>query len=236
MKIKNILLATTIALSSLFSTTAVVAQEEAAASPFSVGADVYSNYVWRGTRFGTGPAFQPSVKFTKGFFTAGVWGSFDAAGYVETDPYISLSLPAGFSLGLTDYYYPTHLDSTGITVGSSFFETDKASSYHAFEINLGYTIGGLSLIANYILNESAGAVTMGGDKYFQATYNFSNFNVFVGAGDGWHTSDTEFALCNVGLGTSKTIKVTESFSVPVTGQIVLNPEKEQLFMVVGFSL
>jgi hypothetical protein len=55
-------------------------------------------------------------------------------------------------------------------------------------------------------------------------------------GDGWHTSDAEIAVCNLGIGTSKTIKITDSFSIPVTGQVVLNPEKEQLYMVVGFSL
>jgi hypothetical protein len=71
--------------------------------------------------------------------------------------------------------------------------------------------------------------------YFQAGYSFTYFNLFVGAGDGWHTSDGEFALCNVGIGTSKTIKLTETFSIPVIGQVILNPEKEQLFVVVGFS-
>jgi hypothetical protein len=90
----------------------VNAQEDEKTSPFTAGADFYSNYVWRGTKFGTGPAFQPSVKYTSGGLTIGVWGSFDASGYTEADPYISFSLPFGLSLGLTDYYYPTHIDST----------------------------------------------------------------------------------------------------------------------------
>ena len=34
--------------------------------------------------------------------------------------------------------------------------------------------------------------------YFQAGYAFKHFNIFAGAGDGWHTSDGKFALCNVG--------------------------------------
>ena len=62
-------------------------------SKFSVGADLYSNYIWRGTKFGQGPSIQPSVKFVTGGFTAGVWGSFDAIGYAEADPYISYTLP-----------------------------------------------------------------------------------------------------------------------------------------------
>lgn len=202
----------------------VKAQEEEKKSSFTAGADFYSNYVWRGSALGTGPAFQPSVKFTSGVFTAGVWGSFDASGYAEADPYISFAFKNGLSLGLTDYYYPR--------AGGSF----TADSTNAVEINVGYAIGSLSLSANYILNEASVAASAGKDKYFQASYAFKNCSLFVGAGDGWHTSDGKFSVCNIGLGTGKVIKITDNFSVPVTGQVIFNPEKNQMFMVVGFSL
>jgi hypothetical protein len=120
-------------------------------------------------------------------------------------------------------------------VGSDVFDLDKATSFHVFELNAGYTIKGLSLSANYILNESGGALSSGADMYFQAAYAFKYFNVSIGAGDGWHTSDTEFNVCHIAIGTSKTINVTDKFSIPVTGSVILNPEKEQLFLVAGFS-
>lgn len=202
----------------------VKAQDEESKSSFTAGADFYSNYVWRGSALGTGPAFQPSVKFTSGVFTAGVWGSFDAAGYAEADPYISFAFENGLSFGLTDYYYPK--------AGGSF----TADSTNAVEINLGYAIGSLSLSANYILNEAPVAASAGGDKYFQASYAFKKCSLTVGAGDGWHTSDGKFSVCNIALGTSKEIKISDSFSIPVTGQVIFNPEKNQMFMVVGFSL
>jgi hypothetical protein len=213
-----------------------MAQDEEKTTSFTAGADFYSNYIWRGSKFGTGPAFQPSVKFLARGLTVGVWGSFDAFGYTETDPYISYSLPFGLSLGVTDYYYPTHIDTTGSLVGSDFFDFDKESGFHALEINGGYTIKGLTLSANYIVNEAAGAASSGGDMYFQIGYAFSSFNMSVGAGNGWHTSDKEFNVCQVAIGTSKTIEVTDKFSVPVTGSVILNPDKKQLFVVVGFSL
>lgn len=200
------------------------AQDEESKSSLTAGADFYSNYVWRGSLLGTGPAFQPSVKFTSGIFTAGVWGSFDAAGYAEADPYISFGFKNGLSLGLTDYYYPRS--------GGSF----TADSTNAVEINAGYAIGSLSLSANYILNKTSVAGSAGDDKYFQASYAFKNFSLTVGAGDGWHTSDGKFNVCNIALGTGKEIKITDNFSVPVTGQVIFNPEKNQMFMVVGFSL
>ena len=190
---------------------------------FTAGVDLYSSYVWRGSKF-AGPSVQPSVKFTTGGLTAGVWGSYDFSGYKETDPYISYSLPIGLSIGVTDYYYEGDITDFSDSTGS-----------HALEVNLGYTIKGLSLAGNYIVNEAGGAASMGGDMYFQATYAFSSFIAFIGAGNGWHTSDSKFNVCNIGIQASKSIELTDKFSIPVTGQVIVNPDKKQLFMVVGLS-
>jgi uncharacterized protein (TIGR02001 family) len=203
----------------------VQAQEQQSNSDFSINVDLYSNYIWRGTKFGKGPSVQPGVKFNSGLFTVGVWGSFDASGYSEADPYFSLALPFGLSLGLTDYYYP----------GQEFFDLSKVTGSQAFEINGGFSKWGLTIGANYIVNQAGGAASMGGDKYFQAGYTFRKLNLFIGAGDGWHTTYGDFALCNIGIGTTKDIKLTDSFSIPVTGQVILNPDREQLFVIAGFS-
>lgn len=211
----------------MFSATTVKAQEEESGPSFSTGADFVSNYIWRGTKFGIGPAIQPSVSFTAGGFEIGAWGSYCFTSFeaAEADLYASYSFPFGLSLGLTDYYYP----------GLEYFDYSDTSGSHAFEINAGFSVKGLSLSANYILNEAGGAASAGGDKYFEAGYDFGTFNIFVGAGDGWHTSDGEFNVCNVGVGTSKEIKISDSFSIPISGTVILNPDKEQLYVVVGFS-
>lgn len=205
--------------SSLFS-------QEGKKADFSAAADFYSSYIFRGTKYGTGPAVQPLVKLTSGFFTAGGWGSFDFNGYEEADLFFSFSLPAGFTLGMTDYYYP----------GLDYFDYSTETGSHAMEINAGYVNGGLAVSANYILNEAGGIGSAGGDFYCQAGYSFSDFNILAGAGNGWHTSDGGFNLCNIGAGTVRTIKVSDTFSVPVTGQIILNPERQKLYLVVGFTL
>ena len=208
--------------------TNLLAQKEESGSAFSTGADIVSNYIWRGTKLAVGPAIQPSVSFTAGNFEIGTWGSFGFTSIegAESDLYLSYSFPFGLSLGLTDYYFP----------GSMYFDFSDTTGSHALEINAGFSAGGFSLSANYIPNEAGSAGSAGGDMYFEAGYDFSTFNIFVGAGDGWHTSDGEFGLCNVGIGTSKEIKITEDFSVPVSGSIILNPEQEQFYVVIGFSL
>jgi hypothetical protein len=207
----------------------IFSQEEKQ-SPFTAGADIYSSYVWRGTKYGTGPAFQPTLEFSSVRFTAGAWGSFDFTGYQEADLYFSFELPAGFTLGMYDYYYPD-LD---------YFDFSDSTGSHAFEVNLGFAAGGFTFSANYILNKAGNAGSEGGDKYFEAKYSFDSFNLFVGVGDGWHTlnksdGSDRFAVCNIGLGTSRSIKITDSFSIPVTGQLIFNPDIKRMYLVVGFS-
>ncbi len=208
-----------------------VFSQEGSDSKFSVGSDFYSNYIWRGTRYGSGPAVQPSIKYSGNWLEVGTWGSFDFSGYQEADLYVSFALPAGISLGLTDYYFP----------GLIYNDYSEASGSHAFELNGGFTAGNFNLTANYIFNKAGGAGSSGGDKYFQAGYSFKAFDIFLGAGDGWHTYDSgtgesSFAICNLGIGTSRTIKVTDSFNIPVAGQLIFNPDKNQMFLVVGFTL
>lgn len=201
------------------------AQEAAKGSNFSVGADIYSNYIWRGSRFGQGPHIQPTVKYCIGGLTAGVWGSFDINGYSEADPFISYYFPFGLSLGLTDYYNPD----------LSVFEISVDEGSHAFEINAGYSLGSFTLNANYILNKAGMVGSAGGDIYIQAGLVLREFDLFLGAGSGWHTTDGEFDVCNIGIGTTRSIGVTDKFSIPVTGQVVFNPDRERLYLVIGFS-
>ena len=45
-----------------------------------------------------------------------------------------------------------------------------------------------------------------------------------------------FNVCNIGLEVSKDIVITDRFSIPVTGQLIFNPDSETMFLVVGFTL
>lgn len=204
--------------------------ETANGQEISPAADLYSTYVWRGVAY-AGPSIQPSVEISAGGFTIGAWGSQGidgvvssneySTGFQEMDLYAEYSFDFGLSLGITDYYYP----------GSLYFEGDS----HAYEINVGYGIENFTISANYILNEALAAGSEGGDLYFEAGYSIGAADLFVGAGDGWHTTDTEFAVVNVGLGTTRDIVITDSFSIPLFGAVVLNPDTEQFYILAGVS-
>jgi hypothetical protein len=196
------------------------------AQDVDMGADVVSSYIWRGGSYG-GPSIQPWLELGFGDLAVGAWGSFDFVANApgENDYYVSYSL-GDLSVGFTDYYYRTTLS-----------ETSSDSGSHAVELNLGYTIGALSLSGNYILNEAPMAGSQGGDVYIEVGYTLGNVDLFVGAGNGWHTVDPdEFTVVNIGLSASKDIKITEDFSIPVTGAIVVNPDADVSYFYVGFSL
>lgn len=199
---------------------AVLTTMSVKAQEFSVSADVVSSYVWRGVQY-SGVSIQPTLDFTTGGFSIGSWGSAGFDGFLEQDLYTKYAFDFGLSLGVTDYFYPG--------AASNWFSGDS----HAFEANLGYGIENFSLSANYIF---AGGGSVGNDLYFELGYAFDKFSIFAGAGNGWHTSTGDFGVVNVGISTSKEIKVTDSFSIPVKASAILNPTTKQYFLVAGITL
>lgn len=197
----------------------VNAQEE---SSWSTGTDLVSGYVWRGTKFGSGPALQPGVSFSTGGLTLGAWGSycFSTNEAAEADLYASYGFDLGENSSLTftvtDYYFPG--------AGSMYFDGDS----HYFEPSISLGLGSFSLLGAYMTNAE--------DVYFEAGLDVGSVSLFAGGGDGNYTKDAKFNLCNVGVKTSKELKISDSFSIPVSGSVILNPSTEQFHIVVGITL
>ncbi len=91
------------------------AQEEVKEeSPWSVGGDFVSRYVWRGVNLGgSSPSIQPYLEYGFGSddhsFAVGAWGAYSVSGAQtsqETDLYLSYTLKDMFSLTFTDYFLP----------------------------------------------------------------------------------------------------------------------------------
>ncbi len=190
--------------------------------PVAVNIDLVSSFVWRGTKIGNGPALQPTLEFSAGGLTIGSWGSyyFGDPFLDETDLYAGFSFPFGLSLGFNDYYFTP----------SSFFTHEN----HALELNGGYERGHFKVSANCIVNEGAGSA--GGDLYFELGYTTGPVSFFAGAGNGWHTTDHLFNVCNLGISAIKEIKVNDSITIPLTGSLIMNPETGKLFIVAALTL
>ena len=90
--------------------------EEAAAEPAATAAasvDVASAYIFRGGTVNDKVNVQPSLEGSFYGATLGTWGNLntDSSQFDEIDYYVSydlpLNLPVGFSVGYTEYTYPT---------------------------------------------------------------------------------------------------------------------------------
>ncbi len=194
-------------------------------SAWGMGADLVNSYIWRGSRQGSGPHIQPWLEFSAGCFSAGAWGTVDLNGYEEADLWFAFELPGGFVLGIQDYYLPE----------LPYFDISAAGGSHAFELNLDWSSDNIWLSANCILNEAGGIGAYGRDLYFEAGFSFKHVSVFMGAGNGWHTEEGGFSVCNLGLETAREIRITETLVLPVKAQLVFNPDSEQLFVVAGIT-
>jgi hypothetical protein len=188
----------------------------------NLSSDIVSSFIWRGSKIGHGPAIQPTLEFTYGGFTLGSWGSvfFNDEESLETDLYAAYSFDFGLTLGVNDYYFPM----------TRLFREKS----HTLELQGNFQKGKISISANYVLNKSYSA--NGNDLYFELGYKAGMVNLFAGAGNGWHTPDMEFAVCNVGISSTKDIKITDTFTIPLSGSLVFNPKTEKLFIVVGITL
>jgi len=205
------------------------------AQEVDAGLDIYSSYVWRGFKFGSGAAFQPWVEFSAGGFALGAWGSYcvstDEA--AEADLYASYGFDLGesgsLSFTLTDYYYP----------GTSWTNSNDTKN-HFIEPMVSASFGAVSFTAAYVMYEGAGVEGDGsGDLYLEAGVTAGPVDLTLGGGTGgWYSmkEDGGFDICNIGVSTSKEIKITDDFTLPLSGAAIVNPAAESFHIVVGISL
>jgi hypothetical protein len=178
----------------------------------TIGADVVSRYVWRGTDFGNAAAVQPGIETAVGPVTLGAWGSWsispgpaDASGN-ECDLYASITVgPVG--LTLTDYFFPAYAGT------DSLLNLD----IHVFELSTGADVGPVTLLA---------AANVSGDDdnstYLELTYGAFS----LGLGNGAYSTDGEFAPVSIGVSASR-----DNFSA----SYILNPDQETSFLVFGVN-
>ena len=178
----------------------------------TIGADVVSRYVWRGTDFGNAAAVQPGIETAVGPVTLGAWGSWsispgpaDASGN-ECDLYASTTVgPVG--LTLTDYFFPAYAGT------DSLLNLD----IHVFELSAGADVEPVSILA---------AANVSGDDdnstYLELTYGAFS----LGLGNGAYSTDGEFAPVSLGISASR-----DNFSA----SYIINPDQETSFLVFGVN-
>jgi hypothetical protein len=220
-------------------TLALAANAQEEGLNFSVGADVVSSYVWRGA-YQTGFSVQPGVGLEVSGFSVSAWGSTDlfGGGFKEVDFSVGYSI-AGFSVAITDYWW----------AGEEAFKyfNYKKTTEHLWEASVNYTLPVASFPLSLSLNTFfAGADVLNSDEkrvystYIEAGLPFSvkdvGLEVALGLTPGESIYAPKASVVNLSLKASKELKITDSFSLPVFGQIIANPRSEGIYFVFGLSL
>ncbi|MBP5500308.1 MAG: hypothetical protein J6Y05_06405 [Bacteroidales bacterium] len=207
----------------------------------NLSGDIVSSYIWRGQDLGSA-AIQPTLGVGYKGLSLTAWGSY---GLVNSDDVKELDLTlaysfGGLNIGVTDYWFDAGLDPD-----NRYFKYDAHGTNHLFEANIGYDFGIASLqwFTNFAGNDG---VNNDGKRayssYVEAAVPFKLSSIEWTATAGAVPFATTFygtsgfAVTNLSLRATKEIKVTDTFSIPIFGQVTANPCSQKAYLVLGFTL
>ena len=207
----------------------------------TIGADIVSSYIWRGQDLGN-VSLQPTLGVSYNGVSLSAWGSVGLTETTDTKEFdLTLSYTTGrFNIGVTDYWFNSGLDPQ-----NRYFKYDAHGTNHLYEANIGYDFGIASLqwYTNFAGNDGINRVGKRAySSYIEANVPFRligiDWNATVGAVP-YATKAYDvngFAVTDLSLRATKEIKVTESFSIPVFGQVTANPRSQKAYLIVGFTI
>lgn len=207
----------------------------------TIAADFVSQYIWRGLDLGD-VSIQPTLGVGYKGLSLTAWGNVGLSNSSDTKEFdLTLAYTiGGFNIGITDYWFNLGLDPE-----NRYFKYDAHGTNHLFEANIGYDFGFASLqwYTNFAGNDG---LNKDGKRayssYVEANVPFKLVKVdwTATAGVVPYATDlygtTGFAVTNLALKATKDIKITDSFSIPIFGQVVANPCSQKAYLVLGFTL
>lgn len=220
----------------VFGVTTASAQDKIEAS---IGADVVSQYIWRGQDLGD-ISVQPTLGLSYKGLSLTAWGSYGLSDNDDTKEFdLTLAYTVGgFNIGVTDYWFNSP--------ETRYFHYASHTTSHVFEANIGYDFGPLAIqwYTNFAGNDG---VNDDGDRAYSSYVELSapfklaglDWSAAIGAvpyTTSFYADANGFAVTNVALSVSKDITITPTFSVPVFAGISANPSTEDAYFVFGFTL
>ena len=205
----------------------------------TIGADIVSQYIWRGQELGD-VSLQPTLGIAYKGLSLTAWGS---VGLSNKDNTKEFDLTAayttdGFHIGVTDYWFNTP--------NERYFAYSAHETSHVFEANVGYDFGIASLdwYTNFAGNDGVNKdCKRAYSSYFEANVPFKlaacEWTATIGAvpyATSFYGDANGFAVTNIGIKATKDIKVNDHFSIPIFAGITANPSTEKTFFIFGVSL
>lgn len=205
----------------------------------TIGADIVSQYIWRGQELGD-VSLQPTLGIAYKGLSLTAWGSIGLSNKDNTKEFDLTAAYAtgGFHIGVTDYWFNTP--------NERYFAYSAHETSHVFEANVGYDFGIASLdwYTNFAGNDG---VNKDGKRayssYFEANVPFKlaacEWTATIGAvpyATSFYSDANGFVVTNIGIKATKDIKVNDHFSIPIFAGITANPSTEKTFFIFGVSL
>ena len=209
----------------------------------TISGDIVSSYIWRGQDLGN-VSLQPTLGIGYKGLSLTAWGSVGLTNSDDTKEFdLTLAYTTGgFNIGITDYWF-----NAGLDPDNRYFMYNAHSTNHVFEANIGYDFGFASLqwYTNFAGNDGTNkSGKRAYSSYFEVNVPFKlatvDWTATAGAVpyattfyNGWTSG---FSVTNLALKATKDIKITDSFSIPIFGQVVANPRSQKAYLVLGFTL
>ncbi|MBR6121254.1 MAG: hypothetical protein IKQ05_02540 [Prevotella sp.] len=211
----------------------------------TVATDVVNQYIWRGQDLG-GVSLQPTLGVGYKGLSLTAWGSVgltDPADTKEFDLTLAYTI-GGLNIGITDYWFNQAIGGDPM---NRYFKYDAHSTNHVFEANVGYDFGLASVQWFTNLGGNDGVNKDGKRAYSSyvevvVPFKLSAIDWTATAGavpfatDFYNEWTSGFAVTNLALKATKSIKVTDSFSIPIFAQVAANPCTQKAYLVFGLTL
>jgi len=207
----------------------------------TISTDVVSSYIWRGQDLGSA-AVQPTLGIDYKGLSLSAWGSYGLVNTADTKEFdLTLSYTiGGLNIGMTDYWF----DRGGRDPENRYFKYDAHGTNHVFEATVGYDFGVASVqwSTNFSGNDYKADGKRAYSSYMEVVVPFKLSAIEWTATAGAVPSESVqygtngFAVTNLALKATKDIKITDSFSIPVFGQVAANPCSQKAYLVFGFTL
>jgi len=219
-----------------------------AQSSFCLSTDLQSRYVWRGMALGgSAPSIQPGATYSYKGLSVGAWGAFSlcTSAYQELDLSLNYSFCKDmFSVGVIDYAFPLYESNY------SYFDYPKN---HILEASVAFKGTQRLPLTFALFTNLCGADSKNNDgkraysSYAELGYTLtcqkleSTFSFFCGCAlNGARVNsfygNKKFAPVNVGASAKKTLKINESFALPIKATIAVNPNSKKTYFIIGTGI
>lgn len=203
------------------------------------GADINSRYIYRGLNLGQTPSIQPYLNFNINGFEIGTFGAFGTnSNYFKVNTYLSYNTKL-FTFMLLDIFVADETQPS-----YEYFDWDKNTTHHSIEPSIEF-----KGTDKFPIDLLAATVVYGwdldttGSMYYSTYFEIGhygqvgsvNYRVFMGLTpwEGFYGDD--FGVVNLGIKVRKKVFITERFGLPLSASFILNPQKENVYLVFGIS-